>query len=65
LKELLHLQEQEQGQGHEHEHEHDLSKAEGQPAVAEDQQEESDIVPLHIILKQFKILQKDVHLRGE
>lgn len=60
----LHLQEQGQGQeqeqkqGHEHEHEHDLSKAEGQPAVAEDRQEESDIVPLHITLKQFKILQK-------
>lgn len=62
----LHLQEQGQGQeqGHEHEHEHDLSKAEGQPAVAEDRQEESDIVPLHITLKQFKILQKRRALTG-
>ena len=43
IKRNLHLQEQGQGQGHGQEH---LSKVEGQPAVAEDWQEESDIVPL-------------------
>jgi hypothetical protein len=45
----LHLREQEHVQAH------DLSKVEGQPAVAEDWQEGSDIVPFtHIFKRLYK-----------